>query len=61
MEKKEEQEFFDKVLCRELEKNTPAIKAVAIAHEETARKFKRKNTLKGTTSKPIYRMKNYNS
>ena len=53
MEKKEEQEFFDKVLCRELEKNTPAIKAVAIAHEETARKFKRKNTLKGNTSKPI--------
>jgi len=40
-------------LCRELEKNTPAIKAVAIAHEETARQFKRKNPLKGDSSNPI--------
>mgnify|MGYP003147588571 CR=1 FL=1 len=45
--------FFDKVLCRELEKNTPGVKAVQIAHEETARQFKRKNPLQGTTSKPI--------
>jgi|TARA_R100000656_G_scaffold95528_1_gene69354 hypothetical protein len=50
---KEVEQFFDKVLCRELEKNTPAIKAVEIAHAETARKFNRKNPLLDTSTKPI--------
>jgi len=40
-------------LCRELEKNTPAIRAVEIAHAETAREFNRRNPLLDTPPKPI--------
>ena len=46
---KESMEFFDKVLTRELAKPISNVKAMQIAHRETAIKFKRKNPLQGTS------------
>jgi hypothetical protein len=45
----ESMKFFDKVLTRELAKPISNVKAMQIAHRETAIKFKRKNPLQGTS------------